>query len=253
MPFSPSDLPGLAIWFDAAQLGLADEAEVSPWPNLANAAKPGAMVATPLPVVRPNGPLGQQVVRFFNAGGRVRMTATGIKWAHTLVYVARMVPGGYNAGRIICAAYPPPNYLIGWWNGYEDVGYSTTGSFFVPDARKAVTTDWKMYSGDADASPEFGGAGYHPRMFKDGVLLSSGGQVDGYCQMGDAWWDTFNISGYGPAGAEETCDCEVAEVVLYDRKLPDADREKVEDYLRDKWFLGITPLPASRRQITVVL
>jgi hypothetical protein len=211
---------------------------VSPWPNLANAAKPGAMVATPLPVVRSNGPFGQKVVRFFNGGGRMRMTATGIKWAHTLVYVARMVPGGYNVGRVICAAYPPPNYLIGWWNGKEDVGYSSTGSFFVPDVSKPVTNAWKLYSGDADASPEFGGAGYHPRMFSDGVLLSSGGQGDGYCQMADAWWDTFNISGYDPTGTAETCDCEVAEVVLYDRKLSDAERQQVESYLRDKWFTG---------------
>jgi hypothetical protein len=233
--FSPTSLSGLAIWFDASQLGLPDGADVSPWPNLGSSG-PGTIVATPAPQISVNKLKGQRLVRFFNGGGRMRMTATGVQWAHTLAYVGRMVPGGYGAGRLVCAAYPQPNFLIGFWNGYEDVGYSTTGSFFVPDMRTSVTTNWKLYSSDADASPEFGGAGYHPRMFKDGVLLSSGGQADGYCQMADAWWDTFNISGYDPTGTAETCDCEVAEICLYDRKLPDADRQQVEDYLRNKWL-----------------
>jgi hypothetical protein len=44
----------------------------------------------------------------------------------------------------------------------------------------------------------------------------------------------LNISGY--ANTEDTCDCEIAEVVLYNRKLSDSDRQTVEGYLRKKWL-----------------
>jgi hypothetical protein len=226
--FSPANIAGLAIWLDAADYTPGS------WPNK-GAGPAASIVGSPPMAISQNTKNGLPLVRFNANEGRLRMTGTGVKWEHTLVYVGRMV--GPNPGRIVTAAYPQPNFLIGFWNGFEDVAYSTTGAFFVPDQRKSWTTGWKLYSSDADASPEFGGAGYHPRMLKDGVLLSSGGQGDGYCQLADAWWDTFNISGYSPTGAEETCDCEVAEVVLYGRKLPDADREQVEQYLRGRWGL----------------
>jgi hypothetical protein len=232
--FNPGTLAGLTLWFDASQLGGADGDPISPWPNLADVAKPGIMVGG-APQISVNRLNSQKVVRFFNGQGRMRMTAIGVQWAHTLVYVARMTPGGYSAGRLVTAAYPSANFLTGFWNGFEDVGFSTSGTFFVPDQRKSVTTNWRLYSTDADASPTFGGSGYYPRLFNNGVLLSSGG-TDGYCDLNDAWFDTFNISGYSPAGTEESCDCEVAEVVLYNRKLPDADRQMVENYMRDKWL-----------------
>jgi len=235
--WTTATISGLKIWLDASQLPGANETNVTVWPNLAAGGVPGTMIGTPFPVVRPNAPNGKRVVRFFNNGGRLRMTGTGVRWAHTLAYVGRMVPGGISSGRIVTSSYPSANFLIGYWNGFEDVGFSSAGSFFVPDTKKPVTTNWRLYSSDADASSTFGGTGYHPRMFSNGVFLASGGQADGYCSADDAWYDgVFNISGYSAAGVEETCDCEIAEVILYDHKVSDSDRQAVEDYLREKWL-----------------
>jgi len=229
--FKPTDFPGLKIWLNASQLGLSAGADVSPWPNLAAGAT-GTMVGTPVPKMSTNSLNNLPLVRFTVSEGRMRMTGIGVDKAFTLVSVTRMVPGGYSNGRILTAAYAPTNFLIGFWNGFEDVGYTTTGGFFMPDVRKSVTTNWRLYSADAAAPPNF-----FPRMFNNGVLLSSGGGPGGGAGGEDSFSGTFNLSGYDPSSTSETCDCEVAEVVLYDNKLADADRQQVEAYLRTKWGL----------------
>jgi hypothetical protein len=245
VPFSPSDLSGLAVWLDASQLGLADGADVSPWPN-PGSGPDGAIVGSPAPKVNAGGsPSGLPVVRFTVSAGRLRMTGTGIDLNYTLVYVGRMAPDGYSAGRIVNGAYQPANILFGWWNGYEDVAYA--GTFLTPDARKAVTTNWHLYSADAQSLIEVTHEDYMPRLFSDGALLSGGGV------MTEGWKGTFSISGYDPTAAAETCDCEVAEVVMYDRKLSDAERQQVEGYLHEKWLEVPVVPPGFPRRIMVAL
>jgi hypothetical protein len=229
--FDPLSLTGLVIWFDASKLTGADIDPVNPWPNLGSGG-PGTIGLAPAPTISTTRLNGHKVVRFKQNEGRLRMTGTGINHTFTLAYVAHMVPGGFSSGRIVNAAYPPPNFLIGWWNGFEDAAYSSTGGFFLPDTKKAVTSNWYLYSGDAESDVNF-----RPRLFRDGVLLCTGGQEGVSVGAGDGWNGTFNINGYSPTGFEETCDFEVAEVLLYNRKLPDADRQKVESYLRTKWAI----------------
>ena len=95
----------------------------------------------------------------------------------------------------------------------------------MPDTRAAITTAWKLYAGDC-ATPAVA-----PRLFSDGALLGTHPTPP----AADGFGGTLNLSGYGTS-TEETCDCEVAELVLYNRKLPDADRQTVEGYLREKWL-----------------
>jgi hypothetical protein len=227
--WTPADFIGLTIWFDASQLEGADGSALSVWPNLGSGG-PGTILWAP-PTISPNKLNGQRLVRFSQNGGILRMTGTGINHDFTLVCVAHMVPGGFSGGRIINASYPPANFLLGWWNGFEDAAYSSTGGFFLPDTKKAVTSNWYMYSADAQSDINF-----RPRLFRDGVLLCTGGQEGVGVGASDGWNGTFNINGYSATGYEETCDFEVAEVVLYNRKLSDADRQTVEGYLRDKWL-----------------
>jgi hypothetical protein len=230
--WTPKSVSGLKIWLDASQLALADGAAVSPWPNLAVGGAVGTMVGTPVPKISTNKLKGQRLVRFTVSEGRLRITGSGCNLDFTLAYISRMLG---NAGRIVCAAYPDPNFLIGWWNGFMDVGYSSTGAFFLPDGRKAWDSEgtpspWILYSGDSQASP------WAPRMFRNGVLMSTGGP--GTPGINDGWGvsGTFNISGYHSADSTETCDCEIAEVILYNRKISDSDRQAVENYLRNKWL-----------------
>jgi hypothetical protein len=223
--WTPADFPGLSIWFDASQLGLADGAAVSPWPNLGSGAD-GPVIGTPAPVVRANALNSLPVVRFAVDQGRIRMTGTGVDKDYTLVYVSRIY--GYGGQRVVNANYPPANLLFGYWYGNRDVAYSTPG-FFTPNTQTPHTPPtypWFLYSGDGASTPS-----YVPRFFKNGVLLGSGpGSSDG-------WMGYFNISGYQEPGTAETSECEIAEVLLYNRKLSDTERIQVEDYLRAKWGL----------------
>ena len=214
--FAPDDLEGLAVWLDASQLGLGDGAAVSPWPNLGGGAD-APMLGSPAPKVRAGALNGLPVVRFTVSEGRVRMVGTGITTSWTLVYVGRMA--GPNPGRIVNAIYPTGgNLLVGWWNGNQDVMYDNG---FASNTYVPWTTSWKLYAGD--------GQGSTSRLFSDGELLGTVGTAQG-------WGGTLSISGYDPTTAAETCDCEVAEVCLYDRKLSAGERSQVENYLREKWL-----------------
>ena len=211
--FSPDDITGLAIWLDASQT-----ATVNPWPNLGSGADP-TLVGSPAPALMPGGLNGLPVIRLTNGAGRYRFSGTGITRDYTLAYVGRI--WGPTRQRVINATYPEGgNLLYGFWNGFQDVAYA--GGFMVPNTQVSATTDWKLYS--ADATPSLA------RLFSDGVFLGAYPPTEGF-------GGTFNISGYEAAGPAETTDCEIAEVLFYDHKLTDAEREQVEGYLRTKWFV----------------
>ena len=223
--FSPSDLSGLAIWLDAMQVEDV-EGQVENWPNSGSASDP-TIVGSPFPVMRTNALSGRPVVRFKASEGRVRMTGTGVNTDWTLVYVGRLNGLG-PVGRVVNATYPPNNLLVGFWNAQQDVLYDNG---FASNTYQPWTSDWKLYSGDGADSPR------ESRLFSDGTLLGSTTTSQG-------WGGTFNISGYAPgADASETCDCEVAEVCLYNRKLSDTERQQVETYLREKWIAPPLPVP----------
>jgi len=197
--FAPDDLSGLALWWLPADIVAAP------------------MVGTPPPSVVTNVLNGQPIARFNTNEGRVRVTSgLGVTNNYTIAYVARLRDA--NMGRVVNSIYPPNNFLLGFWNGFEDVGYD--GGFFTPDMRAAQTTNWKLYSAD--------GVSGTSRLFSDGNYLSSG--------FGGAFGDMLAIGGYDPTLPAETPNADVAEVILYDHALSDSDRQLVEGYLRAKYF-----------------
>lgn len=218
--WTPGQIAGLKIWLDASQLGLADGAPVSPWPNLANPAVPGSMLGAPPPQVRAGALNGLPVVRFTSTGGQLRMNGTGITLPWTVAYVGRLWDVSATARMIAAYNAADVNMLIGYYNTYMDIGYDN--GFFGNGIN--ANTEWRLYSGDC---PSFG----ETRMFKDGVALAP------LPSGGGGWGGMLFISGYVPAGAGgESGNVEVAEVCMYDRKLSDVERQEAEDYLRQKWI-----------------
>jgi hypothetical protein len=239
VPFSPSDLSGLAVWLDASQLGLADGATIDTWPSLANPTLVGTNfnVAPYRPTLRAAGLNGMPVARFIGGSG-LRWSGIGIDLDYTLVYVGRM--WGTAPGRIVSASYQPANVAVGYHGGYEDKTY--VEGWLLPDVSKPQTMNWHLYSLDGGGvAPD-----YKPRFFSDGVFLSGDHGTNG------GWKGSFQLNGYSPSSGEETCDCEVAEVVMYDRKLSDVERQSVEAYLQQKWF-AVAPPPEFPRRIMVAL
>jgi hypothetical protein len=221
--WAPTDFPNLTLWLDASTLSPALGATIAAWPDLSGNNRTVNLVGTPAPTISPTLKNGRKVVRFKVNEGRLRAVGLATTKDYTLVYVARQ--WGTTPGRIACATLPGGNVLFGWWTTYQDIAY-VTNAFLTPDVRAAWTTNWKMYSADGASTPS-----YIPRLFSNGVLLS------GESTRTDGWANTFNLSGYEPTGPGETSDAEVAEVVFYNRKLSDADRQTVESYLRAKWGL----------------
>jgi hypothetical protein len=94
-----------------------------------------------------------------------------------------------------------------------------------------------MYSSDS-ATPAA-----TPRLFSNGALLGSFPTPPSL-----ATWNGTLCIRHHDAEATENSDCEIAEVVMYNRKLSDAERQQVESYLRAKWnppAFRLTDLGAS--------
>ena len=230
-PQFPATLPGLAVWFDASQLYLDDGAPVAPWPNLANYRAPGTIIASPPPTVRADALNGLPVVHFLPNQGSLVMDNTGVDLDYTCVFLARMVNG---ADRIITADIAHQNFLLGWVSGNQDSGYSYGyfDSYVMP-----WTTDWKLYSSDCDSVERL------PTLYSNGVLI--GKSLNDPGTIPGCWGGSLVISGLGWDDGTQTSDCEVAEFILYDRKLSDVDRQAVEGYLRQKWLSSPPSLPQT--------
>jgi hypothetical protein len=73
----------------------------------------------------------------------------------------------------------------------------------------------------------------------DGTNYATAFYVNGlYCSginTGQGLQGHYCLSGYDATGTQETCDCEVAEVLIYNRPLNTNERLTVADYLNKKW------------------
>lgn len=223
--WTPKSLAGLLVWLDASQIS----AITTQWPDLSGGNRHGLIYSSPPPVIRTNALNGLPVVRFKPNEGRVRsgsvfgLSGTG-PYNYTLTYVTRMV--GPAVGRAYTSQYPEGgNFLVGFHTSAIDCMYAE-GWVSPGTGWPALPSPWKIYTG----SGVHDGTTYTPRFYVNGVLTASGTGTGGIGNY-------YNISGYSPTGAEETCDCEVAELVVYNRRLPDNERQTVENYLKAKWGL----------------
>lgn len=234
-PFSPDDIAGLSVWLDASQLGLADGAAVTSWPNLGSGPSPTIVVGTPSLTMKTNALSGRPAVRFAANGSRLRGAWATDAHNWTVIYLVRL--WGANAGRAFGAQYPPSNFLIGMHTSQMDWMYDNGGSIGGVPWPGAGPLPWRMYGGDSQ------GVG-SPRFFVDGVLKGSTSGGSGGLTTGWA------MSGYSPTGVEETMDIDVAEMLVYDRKLSDSQRIQVETYLHDKWIAPPAPPGPSTSLLT---
>jgi len=221
-PFKPTDIAGCAVWLDAAQLNLTNGANVTAWTNQGSGSQP---VITGTPKYRTNAlNTVMPCVRFNRGAGKIRMTGTGVDKDYTIIYVGRRW-NVTNPGRVITARGTASNLLVGF-HGYEgDVCY--VEGWITPPQYPPANTLWKMYGADSTSTAP-------ARFFRDGWVHSTGAATPSL-----GWGGTLNISGYNDdvnLDIAQECDCEVAEVVQYNRKLTDAERGQVERYLRAKWF-----------------
>lgn len=223
--WDPKKIVGLTVWLDASQLALADGGAVTSWPDLSGLDHHGNVVASPPPLLRHDVLNGKPVVRFKANEGRIRgdgMITDPDTSDVTVIYVGRM--WGPNVGRIFTNTYPPHNFLVGTHTSGVDSMYDNgwvAGSGGWPGG---TPTPWKLYGATCTMTPRMS------TFYVDGAVRGSLPLSTGH----DSRW---NLSGYDATGTPETCDCEVAELVTWNRKLADDERVRTEEYLREKWGL----------------
>ena len=217
---TPIPMDGLVVWLNA------DNYTGTSWPNVGSDAEP-VVVGTPPMTLAPAPFNGLSVVRFKANEGRLRGAWPHPVHDYTLIYLTRWV--GPNPGRAFSVQYPPSNMLVGMHTSQPDTFYDN-GTWLVAGTGwnwwSPGPGPWRMYGADSD-----GGVG--SRFFIDGTQLGPAIPTFG---AQEGFYNGWGISGYEAAGPGETIDIEVAEFFLYNRKLSDAERVRVEDYLRERWL-----------------
>lgn len=209
-------IAGLQLWLDASQItGKTDGDTVSTWHDQSGHSA-DATSSWGLPTFRAAVLNGKPVVRFVaaNSDHMEAFPAAGVPY--TAFVVARM-NGGSNQ-RILGSIYPTfENYLIGWWNGFEDEMYAEG---FVNNPGTPATTNWHRY--------EAVGTGSLTSLYDAGALIASNnGGVAGFN-------NAVSLSGYAPGS--ELSDFDIAELIIFGSALSDPDRQSVEAYLTAKYF-----------------
>lgn len=215
------------------------------WPDASGNGHDGVIVGAPVPVLSPAVLNGLPVVRFAAGQGRLLVSGSGVTLDYTVLYVSRMI--GPGVGRVLGAETGgDQNLVLGYYgSGYEAM-FDQAWIGGVPDPEGGspyppLPTDWRLYEGDRTNAPPSS-----PRFFIDGVFIGSvspGVSVGGF-------GDTLTLSGHQGG---QTCDCEVAEVLVFNRVLSDLERGQLESYLREKWGLGAGAIsdPLSIAGLTV--
>src|SRR4029077_6525062 len=164
------------------------------------------------------------VVRFTHDEGMVRGDGMCVDGSIplTVMYVARI--WGSTVWPIFSNNYPPHsyNFLVGAHIAGEprmyDNGWGDAGAGWA-----AIPSPWKIYGAVCTDTPAV-----LSTLYADGAVIGSTATSIGH----DSEW---NISGYTTTSSE-TCDCEVAELICYNRALTPTERVQVEQYLQAKWF-----------------
>ena len=220
--FKPTDYTGCKIWLDASSLNLTNGQAVAAWPNLAGTPNP-TMLGTPAPTFQANAlNVIMPVVRTTQGQGRYWFTGTGVDKDWTLIYVGRKWQ--LRGGRNVAAQDTAANLLVGFHATEMDVAYIE--AWLTSSTTPVATTAWKLYSADSTSVAV-------ARFFINGSLYASGSATPL-----KGWGGTLMMSGYTTAAdvaVSQQADCEVAELIQFNRKLTDVERQKIEGYLKKKW------------------
>lgn len=207
------------LWLAAdAITGKSDGDPVTTWSDSSGYGNDAASVGG-APLYRTSRINGKPALEFTAAGDQKMRAFPPVNLPYTAFVVARQ-RGGAN-GRVLGAIYPSgANWLLGWWNGYQDTMYAEG---FVQPGAVAAGTSWIMYSGRGNGSVA--------SFYKNGSLIAQNALgVQGLNS-------TVALSGYDASQGHELSNCDIAEVILYGSALSDVDRAAVETYLNAKYAL----------------
>jgi hypothetical protein len=219
------------LWLDASELSAGS---LATWPDKSgygrNAVGSGTVIANALnglSVMQFQKSLTQQLISTvdLSAGD---WTVVGIGRLTTVQDWQRVITSLVHTSDDI--------WLLGWWRAAQDQAFY--GGWVTPSGSPSATTDWKLYTGIGSGS-----VGY---FYSSGTLLASGSPHAGPKTLGFGGSDTTAIG-----GTNEFSDSQGAELIAFNCALSDTDRQAVESYLYDKWWLSaVTAGTVSTSSVT---
>lgn len=202
-------------WLRPEDLPLAGYA-VAAWPNAGTGGDVCNAVAMTAQAPTSYGPNGALRSVCFNAtlasplqSAYTACNGGALLANYTLTYVARVWGRG---GRVMQSRYAGGHWIVGFWESGSDAFYQNGWTSY--GRAPASAGEWQLYSIVRYATGNMA-------FFSSGVQLQ---WTAGSLQLGSA-----------EMGDEVSPDADVAEVLVYDRSLPDAERVSLESYLAARY------------------
>ncbi|MGV8847085.1 beta strand repeat-containing protein [Tessaracoccus sp.] len=220
---SPATVPGLLTALDVSSLGAVNGSTVTSAPS--GGSSPLGWTVSPYGagVYQTGGLNGRGYLQQTTAG-------TGLRWAgnlsatnSTVIYVARK----RDTGSGVVLGGQSNSWMLGWWNGQEDVFYSNG---YLVWSGAATTTNPKIYAGT------YNNASNTHAAYRNGTLLpvySSGSQ------------GPYGLQTNGYAGGNGFSNSDLYAVYVYDHVLTTAERSTVDSFLSDKYALPVSDYVAQ--------
>lgn len=183
---------------------------------------------------------GHPVLRFDNAGITKQHLISLLNLSasdNTVFLVARQLG---SSGRIL-SGYGN-NWLLGWWSTREDQYYANG---WVNNPATAVTTAMRCYVGDGTV------AGDQWSFWRGRTNINTNSIAGSQGPNGLVLGGGYMISTNGLDQGEHST-CEIAEVIVYDRRLTAVERATVVDYLDRRYeFEGLVAESAGLSRYTI--
>ncbi len=214
--FDPdAEIAGCVLWLKADTGVLTNlSGAVTNWLDQSGSGNHGSDV-NGTPVFVASGIGGKPVVRFGgNGSGEYVQTVTSFTKPYTILTVSKL--NGTDNNRLI-ASGTGNNWLMGYWSGRKDSMHA--GNWVHLAAAGSADTSAYLYT----ASQETG----ESKFYRDGQILATSAYDLDISQLSLGAWNT---------GGEDS-DGDVAEVLIFNRVLSNAERNKVGHYLAHKYGL----------------
>jgi hypothetical protein len=215
---TPSNLPGLLVWNRGDTLAVGNGVQINTWTNSTNASGPTITCTG----TQSNSQLnGLSVANLLS--NQTWTSATALTPSnYTFIQVSRQTPSTY--GRVFQSSVAGTNQLHGYWGSYKETWYNE-GWLTVVGGVNSDANEWAIIAATRIASGAF-------ECRWNGAVVASG-STSTASNLGGLAVNT------GGLGSNEKSTCQLAEVILYDRVLTKPQIIGIEEYLRQKWGLGL--------------
>lgn len=221
---APKTISGLAVWLDASDAATITIATgVSAWADKSgNSNNATQATGSAQPTVQTAAQNGKNTLRFTGASSQFLTLASAINVAASgftaLAVMRRGGPSGSNTVQVLGSSTSPTAATLEWWSTgviyCTGVGGASRGQF---SSAQAATT----YNVVSAVSPSN----------TDGKIYFNGSDVSS-TPNATATMTSLDRIGYSDSNY---CNGEIAEILVYNSALSNANRQALEAYLKAKW------------------